>query len=107
MLGTETVYVGEDFVRDDDGKVTRNPAQVAVENCQVQPVSSAELRERGRSGTDDVIDVFLPITTGITSDTVLIVRGEPYAIDGNPLPRLDDEDPELSGYAVQAERRQG
>lgn len=108
MLGTETVHVGADLVRDSDGNMVPGPAGVGdVEGCQVQPLSAAELVERGRQGTEDAVSVFLPITEGIVSTSLLSVRGKKYQIDGSPQPYIDPEDPELSGYSVTATRRVG
>ncbi|UAJ16186.1 head-to-tail stopper [Gordonia phage Malibo] len=107
MLGTETVTVTGDFVRDDDGKVTAGTGVGPVEGCQVQPLTSQELVERGRSATDDAVRVLLPITEGIDRGSVLVVRGKRYQVDGNPIAYIDPEDPELSGYDVEASRRVG
>lgn len=107
MLGTETVTVSGDMVRDEDGRVIPGAGIGPVEGCQVQPLSTAELVERGRSSTDDAVRVLLPITEGIDRGTVLIIRGKRYQVDGNPQPYIDPEDPDLSGYDVEASRRVG
>ena len=107
MLGTETVTVSGDMVRDEDGRVTPGAGIGPVEGCQVQPLSTAELVERGRSSTDDAVRVLLPITEGIDRGTVLIIRGKRYQVDGNPQPHIDPEDPDLSGYDIEASRRVG
>ncbi|OBC12180.1 hypothetical protein A5788_22345 [Gordonia sp. 852002-50816_SCH5313054-c] len=107
MLGTETVIVTGDFVRDEDGNVTSGTGIGPVKRCQVQPLTSQELVERGRSATDDAVRVLLPITEGISRDSVLIVRGERYQVDGNPQPYIDPDDPEMSGYDIEATRRAG
>ena len=107
MLGTETVHVGGDLVRDSNGNTSATTGIGNVEGCQVQPLSSAELVERGRTGTEDAVQVFLPITEGIDKKSLLTIRGKKYQIDGNPLPYIDDEDPELSGYDITATRRLG
>ena len=100
MLGTETVVVEGDFVRGTDGKVTKTAGLGPVDNCQVQPATTKELVDRGREGTEDAVRVFLPITSGLNRNKVLVVRGARYSIDGNPQPYIDPEDPELSGYDV-------
>ena len=107
MLGTETVIVAGDFVRDEDGKVTQSAGIGPITGCQVQPLTSQELVERGRSATDDAVRVLLPITDGITRDSLLVARGVTYQIDGNPQPYVDPDDPELSGYDIEATRREG
>ncbi|HEY9314632.1 hypothetical protein [Williamsia sp.] len=110
MLGTETVQVAGDLVRDGNGNTSKVPDLGRIPNCRVEQLSSAELAERGRAGTDDAIRVFLPITSGISSRTVLklVDRGnEKYKVDGNPLPEIDPEDPELSGYDITATRKVG
>lgn len=107
MLGTETVIVTGDFVRDEDGHVTAGTGIGPVDGCQVQPLTTAELVERGRSSTTDAIRVLLPITTGLDRGSVIVARGRRYQVDGNPIPYLDPEDPELSGYDITATRRAG
>jgi hypothetical protein len=107
MLGTETVIVAGDFVRDADGKVTPGTGIGAVAGCQVQPLTSSELVERGRSATDDAVRVLMPITTGVDRGSVLIVRGKRYQVDGNPIAYIDPDDPDLSGYDIEASRRAG
>lgn len=107
MLGTETVIVGGDFVRDEDGRVTQAVGIGAVDNCQVQPMSAKELVDRGRDGDEDAVSVFLPITAGLDRTSTLTVRGVTYSIDGNPQPYVNPEDPDLSGYSVTATRRAG
>lgn len=107
MLGTETVYVGGDLVRDSNNNTVATAGIGDVEGCQVQPLSSAELVERGRTGTEDAVQVFLPVTDGINSTSLLTIRGKKYQIDGNPQPYIDPEDPELSGYDITATRRLG
>jgi hypothetical protein len=107
MLGTETVHVGGDLVRDGDGNMTPTTGIGDVKGCQVQPLSATELVERGRAGTEDAVQVLLPITEGITSKSLLAIRGKKYQVDGNPQPYIDPEDPDLSGYDITATRRAG
>lgn len=109
MLGTETVIVGRERDRDEDGKPATGPTTGIgpVAGCVVSQLRSSELVEAGRNPTDDVVRVFLPITEGIDADTVLTVRDKPYQVDGNPEPYIDPEDPELSGYDLEATHRAG
>ncbi|WP_336793011.1 hypothetical protein [Gordonia malaquae] len=108
MLGTETVTVAGDLRRDSDGKVVpAGGAPVDIDGCLVTPLSSAEAIERGRESSDSLVRVQLPITAGITKDSVLIVRGLRYTIDGDSLAFIADDDPELSGYDVVGYRRKG
>ncbi|MDL9938686.1 hypothetical protein QSJ18_18220 [Gordonia sp. ABSL1-1] len=107
MLGTETVTIGGDFTRDDDGRLVASVGLGAVDGCQVQPMSADELVARGRQGTEDAIRVFIPVTTGIDNNSTLIVRGNPYRVDGNPQAYIDPDDPELSGYDITATRAAG
>ena len=107
MLGTETVVVAGDYVRDEDGKVTLGTGIGLVDGCAVFPLTTTELIERGRTSTDDGVRVLLPITSGIDRGSVLVVRGERYQVDGTPVAYIDPEDPELSGYDISAYRRAG
>ena len=107
MLGTETVIVAGDYVRDEDGKVTAGAGIGPVAGCAVFPMTTAELIERGRSSTNDGVRVLLPITTGIDRGSVLVVRGERYQVDGNPIAYIDPDDADLSGYDIVAYRRAG
>lgn len=107
MIGTETVIVTGDYVRDEDGHVTTTAGSVTVAGCQVQPMTSTELVERGRSSTADVVRVLMPITAGIDRNRVIVARGNRYQVDGNPIAYVDPEDPELSGYDITATRRVG
>lgn len=108
MLGTETVVVEGDYVRDEDGQVVVGTGIGPVANCAVFPLSTVELVERGRESTDDAVRVFLPITSGLNQGTVLVVRGKTYQIDGNPEPYIDpDGDLDMTGYDVEASHRAG
>lgn len=111
MLGTETVTVAGDLVRDDDNNMVPAPGLGKVDGCCVFPLSTSELIERGRSGTADVIRVTLPITEGIDSTSILVLSDRAgdlrYQVDGNPAPYINPDDPELSGYDITATRRVG
>lgn len=109
MLGTETVGVLTEAGRDEDGRVLASmPADpTLVDGCHVSPRTSAELIEAGRSPAEDVVRVLLPITAGLTRWSVLVVRGRQYQLDGDPTPHINDDDPELSGYDVEATYRVG
>ncbi|QMU22506.1 hypothetical protein [Gordonia rubripertincta] len=111
MLGTETVGVGSEVEFDSNNDPipgTGTPKPIA--GCLVEPMdplTSSETVDRDRSGTVSRVKVLLPITSGVTGDTRLVVRGEPYLVLGDPIPYVDDEDPELSGYEVIAVSAKG
>ena len=109
MIGTETIeIVAEPGGRDEDGKVLAGSAQkVTVEGCHVSPRTASELVAAGRESTEDVVRVLLPITAGLTRWSVLVVRGKRYQLDGEPTPFISDDDPDLSGYDVEATYRAG
>lgn len=107
MLGVEEVGVVGALVRDGDGKVAASPNGTPVSGCLVTPLSSTEIVDRGREATDDLVRVQLPITTGITRDSILVVRGHRYQIEGDPTPFIAEDDPDLSGYDVIGYRRRG
>lgn len=111
MLGTETVRVENETELDaDNDPVPGTGVPKSVEGCLVeplQPLASGESVERDRSGTVARVKVLMPITSGVSGDSRLVIRGNPYLVSGDPIPFVDDEDPELSGYEVIAVSAKG
>ena len=103
MLGTETVVVVGEVEYDADNDPIPGSGSLTVEGCGVYPMAGADLESAARSGTTARVRVLLPITSGVSGDSVLTVRGVPgFRVEGDPVPYIDDEDPELSGYDLTA-----
>lgn len=109
MLGSETcILAGRVHYDDSNDPVPGTELPVEVHGCYVEPLGvdgprRSDVIERDRSGTTTRLRVFIPVTSGVTGDTVIteiVGRGGPYRVEGNPQPFIDDEDPELSGYIV-------
>ena len=108
MLGSETVIVGAEVEYDDNNDPIPGSGSLTVEGCGVFPMDGADFANASRSGTTTRVRVLLPITTGVSGDSVLTVRGVAgFRVEGDPVPYIDDEDPELSGYDIEATRREG
>lgn len=111
MLGSETcVLAGETEYDADNRPVPDTGATKTVHGCHVEPMDGADTTASDRSGTSTRLRVFIPLTSGVTGDTVITSisgRGGPFAIEGDPQPFVDDEDPELSGYVVVAYSAKG
>lgn len=108
MLGTETVTVaGEVEYDDDNDPIPGTGGQTTVGGCLVEPLDGTDIVDLARSGTTCRVRVHLPITVGVSGDSVLTVRGRPFRVVGDPVAFIDPEDTELSGYVVVAESVQG
>ncbi|QLF84819.1 head-to-tail stopper [Gordonia phage BBQValindra] len=111
MLGTETVVLAGEVEYDaDNNPVPDTGVPLAVDGCHVEPLDGTDTTASDRSGTSTRLRVFIPLTSGVTGDTVITSiagRGGPFEIEGDPQPFIDDEDPELSGYVVVAYSAKG
>ncbi|QKY80010.1 head-to-tail stopper [Gordonia phage Doggs] len=111
MLGTETVGLDSETEFDaDNNPIPGTGTPKPIDGCLVeplQPLASGESVERDRSGTVSRVKVLMPITAGVSGDSRLVVRGDPYLVSGDPIPFVHDEDPELSGYEVIAVSAKG
>ncbi|AZF93586.1 hypothetical protein SEA_EYES_9 [Gordonia phage Eyes] len=111
MLGTETVVLAGEIEYDaDNNPVPDTGMPKTVEGCTVEPLDGADTTASDRSGTSTRLRVFIPLTSGVSGDTVITSiggRGGPFEIEGDPQPFIDVEDPELSGYVVIAYSAKG
>ncbi|QOC55872.1 head-to-tail stopper [Gordonia phage DirtyBoi] len=111
MLGSETATFSSEVEYDGNNDPIAGTGQPwTVEGCHVEPLDGTDITAQDRSGTATRLKVFIPVTSGISGDTVITSigsRGGPYRIEGDPQPFIDDEDPELSGYAVIARSAKG
>lgn len=115
MLGTETVVTAPAPQFDDNNDpVPGSGAEQTIDGCLVEPLNTigntADITAADRSGTVSRIRVHMPtITAGVAAEKVFTITGRPgrFRVIGDPVPYIDDEDPELSGYAVTAESVKG
>ncbi|AMS03648.1 head-to-tail stopper [Gordonia phage Ayotoya] len=106
MLGRETVRLRLPAGTTPDGDPLPIAVPVEVESCLVEVLGGADLVELGRDGATGGVRVYMPITSGVTAQHDVEVRGRWYEIVGDPEPNLND-DPELSGYVLTCTRGEG
>lgn len=108
MLGSETVTVTGQLIRNSDGSVSQPAASIVVRDCVVAPLTTEERKAAGVDADTLTMRVLLPTTQKLPIDCVVTIGGRgDFTIQGEPEPFIDPDDPELSGYDLTVYREQG
>lgn len=110
MFG-ETVILkpGPIFDSNDDPVIDETIAPVPIAGCVLEPLSGAELVERGRNGAADGFRVLVsgPTPRRVLHTDVLEIRGLDYPVDETPNVWVDPDTDTAAGTTIVAIRRKG
>lgn len=82
------------------------PAEHDIADCLIAPGSSLENHD-GRDGVTADIAVYAPAGADVLSTDRLIVRGEPYDVEGEPAVWSSPGHYEVDGVVIAANRSEG